>query len=75
MNFRNQSSLHMEVIEVHCKTDATLDCNIQTFEQCTSVGQAQLDIKDSLVLLNKSADQLDTNLELVRLLTSLKCLL
>ena len=33
INSRQQSLLCMEIIEVHSKTDATLDCNTRTLEQ------------------------------------------
>ena len=65
MNSRQQSLLRMEVIEVHCKGDAVLDCSIRTLEQSATVSQVQQDIQDTLGAVNTTVDRVEGRLELV----------
>ena len=65
MAFCQQCLLRIEVVEVHCKTNATLDCGIRTLEPSATVTQMQQYIKDNLGVINSSIDRVEGRLELV----------
>ena len=55
----------LEVIEVHCKVDAVLNCSIHTLEQSATVSQVQQYIQDNLGVINTTVDRVEGRLELV----------